>query len=248
VRPLLAPRAVALAGLLLGLAPALARAGEPGPPPSGPRTADRVAVRAVAPETGGAARPRFLSEREVALFARLEALIEGAPVEGDVYPERYARVAVERLVVRGMLASLLVQRGSEPPDLLRLALEARAELADRIGGSAVLDEALRREGLEAAELDAFLRDHVRAAYYIDRAITPIFPVTEDALREAFRATQHPFRALRFEDARVRLRRWLVTERMRSAELEFLQSARARIKISTVLAAPPQPGLGLQAPR
>jgi hypothetical protein len=202
---------------------------------------DRVAVRFIAPETGGAARPRFLTEREIAFFARVEALIEQVPIDVDVYPERYVRSATDRLVGRVMLASLLVQRGSEPPDLPRLALDARAELADRIGGAAVLDDALQREGLEDVELMAFLRDQVRATWYVDKAITPIIAVTEDSLREAFRSTLHPFRTQKFEDARVRLRRWLVAERMRSAELEFLQSARARIKIATVLVPSPQNG-------
>lgn len=206
-----------------------------------PVVVDRVAVRFISPETGGAARPRFLTEREIAFFTRVEALIEQVPIEADVYPERYVRSATDRLVARAMLASLLVQRGSEPPDLPRLALDARAELADRIGGTAVLEDALQREGLEDAELMGFLRDQVRATWYIDKAITPIISVTEDSLREAFRSTLHPFRTQKFDDARVRLRRWLVTERMRSAELEFLQSARARIKIATVLVPPSQNG-------
>ena len=199
-----------------------------------PTVPDRVAVRFISPETGGAARPRFFTEREVAFFARLEALIEQVPLEGDAYPERYVRAAVDRLVARAMLASLLVQRGSEPPDLPRLALDARAELADRIGGAAVLEDALQREGIEEAELLAFLRNQVRAGWYIDRAVAPIIAVTEDSLREAYRSTLHPFRTLKFDEARIRLRRWLVAERLRTAELEFLQSARTRIKISTVL--------------
>ena len=197
---------------------------------------DRVAVRYISPETGGAARPRFLTEREVALFARIEALVEQLPVETDIYPERYVRAAVDRLVARAMLASLLVQRGSEPPDLPRLALDARAELADRIGGPAVLEDALQREGIDESELLTFLRDQVRATWYVDKAVTPVIAINEDALREAFRSTLHPFRMQKLEDARPRLRRWLVVERMRSAELEFLQSARTRIKIATV--APP----------
>ncbi len=204
-----------------------------------PVVVDRVAVRFISPETGGAAHPRFFTEREIALFTRFEALIEQVPIEADVYPERYVRSAADRLVARAMLASLLVQRGSEPPDLPRLALDARAELADRIGGPAVLDDALQREGIEDSELMAFLRDQVRASWYVDKAITPIISITEDSLREAFRSSLHPFRTQKFDDVRGRLRRWLVVERMRSAELEFLQSARARIKIATVLVPPPQ---------
>jgi hypothetical protein len=217
---------VFVAALLLAV-PAGARAQEPTVP-------DRIAVRFFAPETGGAHKPRFFTEREIAFFARCEALIEQVPVEADVYPERYVRASTDRLVARTMLASLLVQRGSEPPDLPKLAAEARAELADRIGGPSVLDDALQREGIDDTELLTFLRDRVRASYYIDRAITPILSVTEDSLREAYRGALHPFRTMKYEDARLRLKRWLIVERMRSTELEFLQSARARIKIATVL--------------
>jgi hypothetical protein len=197
--------------------------------------ADRVAVRYVTPETGGAAKPRFLTERELAFFARIEALLEQTPLEPNDYPERYVRSAVDRLVARSMLASLMIQRGVEPPDLPRLALEARAELEARLGGPHVLADAMKKEGIEDEELFSFLRDEVRAAYYVDRAITPILAVTEDSLREAFRSTIHPFRGSKFDDARLKLRRWLVTERLRAAELEFLQGARARIKITSVRA-------------
>ena len=72
----------------------------------GGQKADRVAVRFVTPETGGAAKPRFLTEREIAFFARLEAINEQLPVEADIYPERYVRAASDRLVARAMLASL----------------------------------------------------------------------------------------------------------------------------------------------
>jgi len=192
-----------------------------------------VAIRFIAPETGGAARPRFFTERELAFFARVEAMIEQVPLEGDIYPERYVRAATDRLVARAMLASLQVQRGTEPPDLQKLSLDARAELADRIGGAAVLEEALEKEGLEEAELMVFLQAQVRAAFYIDRNVVPIAAVTEDALRETYRGTLHPFRGTRYEEAKPRLRRWLVVERMRASELEFLQSTRARIKIDAL---------------
>ncbi|MBX3189470.1 MAG: hypothetical protein KF819_20770 [Labilithrix sp.] len=199
-----------------------------------PVVPDRVAVRFFTPETGGAARPRFLTERELAFFARIEAMNEQTALEPNDYPERYVRVATERLVARQMLASLLVQRGFEPPDLPRQAQDARAEIADRIGGNAALEEALRREGIDEQELAAFLRDRVRATWYIDRAISPILTVTEDQLREAYRSALHPFRGTKLEDVRPRMRRWLVGERLRSAELEFLQSARTRIKVVPVL--------------
>ncbi|MDF2695345.1 MAG: hypothetical protein K0S65_3728, partial [Labilithrix sp.] len=164
---------------------------------------------------------------------RIEALLEQMPLETNDYPERYVRSAVDRLVARSMLSSLMIQRGIEPPDLARLALEARAELESRVGQRALL-EAMQKEGIEDEELLSFLRDELRATYYIDRAITPILAVTEDSLHEAFRSMLHPFRGQKFEEARGKLRRWLVTERLRAAEIEFLQGARARIKVTSVL--------------
>ncbi|HVH44206.1 MAG TPA: hypothetical protein VM925_17765 [Labilithrix sp.] len=204
-----------------------------GAAPSDGVPADRVVVRYVTPETGGSARPRFLTERELAFFARLEALFEQTPLEPNDYPERYVRIAVDRLVARSMLASLMIQRGLEPPELPRLTLDARAELEARLGGAHVLADTMKKEGIEDEELAAFLRDEVRATYYVDRAVTPILAVTEDSLREAYRSTLHPFRGSKFDDVRGKLRRWLVMERLRAAELEFLQGARARIKVSTV---------------
>ncbi len=230
-------RAFTFAASLVAAAalPSRARAAdEPLPGASTAHVPDRVAVRFVSPETGGMAHPRFFTERELALFTRFETLIEQVAVEPNDYLERYTRVATDRLVARAMLASLLLNRGTEPPELSKLALDLRAELADRIGGPAVLEATLKHEGIEESELMTFLQDQARATWYVDRVITPILAVTEDSLSEAFRATLHPFRGMKLEDARLRMRRWLATERMRVAELEFLQSARTRIKIVPVL--------------
>lgn len=190
-------------------------------------------MRLVTAETGGAARPRFFTERELAFFTRMEAQFEQDLLDEGEYPERYVRSAVDRMVSRAMLASLQVQRGVEPPDLGKQALEGRAELEARLGGEKALAALMKREGIEEVELLAFLRDQARAAYYVDRTITPILVVSEDALREAYRTTLHPFRNQKFDEARVKLRRWLVVERLRAAETEFLQSARARVRITTV---------------
>ena len=194
-----------------------------------------MAVRFIAPETGGAAHPRFFTERELGFFTRLEAFFEQTPLADNEYPERYVRSAIDRLISRTMLASLQVQRGVEPPDLNKLALESRAELEARLGqnGEKVLADLMKKEGIEEDELLGFLRDQARAAFYVDRTVTPILVVSEDALREAYRTTIHPFRNQKFDEARVKLRRWLVVERLRAAETEFLQSARQRVRVMTV---------------
>jgi hypothetical protein len=113
------------------------------------------------------------------------------------------------------------------------AAEARADLAERVGGPPALGEAMKAEGIAEAELTAFLFDEVRASYYVDKAVVPILAVSEDALREAYRRSAHPFRGKKFEDVRLPIRRWLVTERLRAAEIEFLQGARARIRTTAV---------------
>ena len=221
--------ALALAGPASAEGPA-----NPGAPSNKPVIVDRVAVRFIAPETGGGAHPRFLTERELGFFTRIEALLEQTPLAANEYPERYVRTAVDRMVARTMLASLQIQRGVEPPELGRLALEGRAELEERLGGEKVLADLMKREGIEDDEVLAVMRDQVRAAFYVDRTITPILAVSEDALREAFRTMLHPFRNQKFDEARVKLRRWLVVERLRAAEIEYLQSARARVRIVTVI--------------
>jgi hypothetical protein len=210
-------------------------------------TLDRTLVRFVSAETGGSARPRFFSEREVAFFTRLEAVVERADLPEGLYPERFVRAAVDRLVARAMLANLLVQRGSEVPDLARRAQEARADLEARVGGASVLEALLASECLGEDELAGFLRDQVRAAAHIDRALASISTVSDDQLREAHRSASHPFRGTKLEEVRPRLRVWLVTERLRAAELEFLQSARGRVKISTTAAVTPSHPPAMPAP-
>jgi hypothetical protein len=198
-----------------------------------PRTVDRVVVRYFAPETGGAARPRFVTERELAFFARVESRAEGVEaVKGD-YPARFVRAALDRIVAEDMLAQLQVRRGVEPPELPRLADEARAELELRVGGPSRLAAIMDEESFDDGELRGSLMRRVRAAYYVDRAIQPILRPSEEELRSAFRTSLHPLRSFRFEDVRPEMARWLVQERLRLVALDFLQAARARVTLAFV---------------
>ena len=207
---------------LVAAAPMAARAA--------PVEVDSIAVRWSSPETGSPSRPRFITRREVACLARLEGLAERLKLTPGEYPERLVRTAIERHVARSMLAALWIQRGTEPPDLPKLATVARAEMAARVGGAARLEEAMKLEGISNDELDLMLRARVRAGFHVDRAITPIFRATEESLREAHRAALHPFRGQKFEDCRDAFRDWYIVERQRAAETEFFQGARARVRI------------------
>jgi len=200
---------------------------------SAPRVlVDRVAVRFYAPETGGSSRPRFISERTLALEARFEALTDESAASA-AYQERYLRAAMERHVAEEILATLMVEQGREPLDLQRQVEDWRAGLVQRIGGPAVLRAALADEGIEDGELDQILRRRVRAANYVDRSLTPILHPSDEQLREVYRTTSHPFKSMKYEDARLPLQRWFVAERLRVAETEFLQAARTRVKIVAV---------------
>ena len=205
----------------------------PGARAASPILVDRVAVRYFTPETGGAAKPRFITERELAFFSRVESRAEGVDVAKGDYPARFVRAAMDRVVAEDMLASLQVRRGVEPPDLLRLADEARAELELRVGGASRLAALMDEESFDDLELRSALMRRVRAAYYVDRAIAPILKPSEEELRGAFRTSLHPLRGFRFEDVREEMTRWLVQERLRLVSADFLQAARARVTIAFV---------------
>lgn len=191
---------------------------------------DRTAVRYTVPETGGAAKPRFVTERELRFWARVEATLD----EGVAPPEfygRYARTALDRFIAEDMLASLLIERGVEPRDLPKAALEAREELEARFTGQVHLADLMKLDGISENELSAFLRRRVRATIYVDRVIVPILKPGEDEIFQAFRTMPSPFRAFAYEDARGRFLRFYIQERFRSVSLDFVKSARARLSFT-----------------
>src|SRR5688572_23053188 len=75
-----------------------------------PLVVDRVVVRFIAPETGGARNPRFIFERTLAFEARIEALSD--PDRGtssdDPYHERHVSAAMERHIAETILAGLRI--------------------------------------------------------------------------------------------------------------------------------------------
>ena len=197
---------------------------------------DRAVVRFYAPETGGTAHPRFIDERTLAFEARLEALAEGPMQAEDGYPERMVRGALEHDVTEELLAGLAHKfiDGSPPskrPDAAELA-SIGDDLAEawyeRLGGRARVEAAAAAEGLDPTEIDAILARQALAAWYLDRAVTPVLKPSEEQLRDVFRSSGHPFTGKSFEDARAALARWFVLQRVRLAESSFYQAARAHV--------------------
>jgi hypothetical protein len=230
-----ARRVACLLMLAAALAPRSAR-GEA--PPQAREVLDRAVVRFYSPETGGTAHPRFVGERTLAFEARLEAMSERSEGSGDGYQERHVRAALEHHVAEEMLASLAhkliagspANRRPSDADLARVGRDLGAALFERLGGQAQIEAAAASEELDDSEVDAILRRQALAAWYLDRALSPILQPTEEQLREVFRTSAHPFRGRPFDQVRDDLARWFVVERVRVAESAFFQGARSRVTI------------------
>lgn len=199
---------------------------------------DRAVARFYAPETGGTAHPRFVDQRVLAFEARLESMAERPEGDGDGYQERHVRAALDHHVGEEMLASLALKliTGSPPTrrpsdaELARVQNELGAALFERLGGRAQVEAAAAAEQLEPFEVDAILRRQALAAWYLDRAVSPMLQPTEEQLREVFRTSAHPFRGRPFDEVHGLLARWFVVERIRVAETAFYQGARTRVVV------------------
>jgi len=194
---------------------------------------DRVAVRFYAPETGGATGPRFITERQLAFEARLDALGEEVGPDPAVSAERHLRAALDRHVVEELLATLQMDGDKGASDAARLAREARVDLEQRARGAQAITFAAHAEGLSPEEVEVVFLRRARAAAYVDRAVSRFLHPTEEQLRESYRTSPHPFRGRPFEDVRTDLARWLVFEKLHALEATFLQTARSRITIVAV---------------
>jgi hypothetical protein len=217
---------------LLGL-PCLAR-GEV----AAPVVLDRAAVRFYAPETGGTAYPRFIFERTLAFEARLSAMAGGSDAAGPSYDERDVRDALEHHVAEEILSSLAdrliadspPERRPAPGVLDALARDIGHAFVEQLGGRPRIDDAARAERIDGVEVEAIVRRRAMAAWYIDRALTPILHPSDEQLRDVFRTSAHPYRGRPFKEVHDALARWFVVERVRAAESAFLQAARSRVRI------------------
>jgi len=199
---------------------------------------DRAVVRFFAPETGGAEQPRFVTERVLAFQARLEAMADRPDGLGEHYDERNVRIALDHAISEEMLAALAQKliRGSplsrrpSDADLVRLTEDLSAGFYERLGGRDRVEQAAAAEQLDASDESKLLERQTLAAFYVDRALTPVLETSDDQLRDVFRTAAHPYRGRPFAEVREPLRRWFVIERLRAAENAFMQGARARLTI------------------
>jgi hypothetical protein len=236
---LVAARAAALAAAIAAsLAVSLALPTRTASAQTASITVDRTVVRFYAAETGGAAYPRYIFERTLAFEARLEALALAPQGIGDGYQEHDVRAALEHHVAEEILATLADRLIADSPpsrrptaeELARVEQDVMAAMFERLGGRARVDDAAKAEQLDTQEVEAVFRRGALAAWYVDRAITPILHPSEEQLRDVYRTSAHPYRGRPLEEVRAPLERWFGVERARVAEGAFLQAARSRVKI------------------
>jgi hypothetical protein len=197
-----------------------------------PRSYDRVVVRWATRASGGDARPRFISARQLAFEARIEALSEGRKL-AQPFTDGHVRAAIQRRISEEILAELPVEPAPEPRDIGRYAEDARVLIEQQVGGRATLNEAAIAEGITAEELNAMLRRRARASYYLDKMVAPMLQPSEADLREAHRRGDTPFTDQTFEASEARLRSWYVSARLRAALDSFYRGVRTKVSVELV---------------
>jgi hypothetical protein len=196
---------------------------------------DRTAVRWHSRATGGVRKPQFISARQLAFEARLEALTEDLPDSGAPYADKHVRSAIQRHLAETMLAALPVDPKPTPRQVARYAEAARGLLFQRIGadGEAKVEAARLAEGITGEELDAILRRRARASWYLDKMVAPMLRPSELDLREVHKRGETPFTDRPFEDVREEIRQWFVSSRLSAALDRYFRNVRARVSITLI---------------
>jgi hypothetical protein len=192
-------------------------------------TADRVAVRYFAAETGGIARPKWINARWLAFQAALEARGEGMRTAS----ERHMRIALELEITETLLSLSPNERLLTQADEVRLVADLRAEHERRVGGADTFSQLATEFNVPPSQISAWVTRKARALHYADRAIAPIRTFDDSELRQSFRSHDDRAFGATFEEAREGLRRWLTVERLRALCSAHYQAARGRTKIVIV---------------
>lgn len=197
-----------------------------------PGALDRVVVRWSARSSAGAAKPRFITARELAFEARIEALSEGRKLTAP-FSDKHVRAAIQRHITEEFLAELPVDPAPDPKDIGHYAEDARLVIEQQVGGRAALNGAALAEGIQADGVNAMLRRRARASYYLDKMIAPMLEPSEVDLREVYRRGDSPYTAERFEDVQDKVRNWYVSTRLRAALDSYYRSIRNKVTVQLI---------------
>jgi hypothetical protein len=193
---------------------------------------DRAVVRWSARATGGVDKPRFITARELAFEARVEAMSESLAPDTP-YNDKHVRAAIQRHIAETILANLPVDPRPTPRQVADYAEAARLIIEQQVGGRAKLNAAASAEGIVSDELNAMLRRRARASWYLDKMVAPMLRPTELDLREVHRRGNTPFSNDKFDLVQEPLRRWYVSTRMNAALERYFRNVRSRVKITLI---------------
>ena len=194
---------------------------------------DRVVVRWHARATGGVTRPQFITARELAFEARLEALAEGYRTEEQPYNEEHVRAAIQRHITEAILAELPATPPATPKQVGNYAEAARLLIEKRVGGRQVLNDAASTEGLDSSDLNALLRQRARASWYLDRMVAPMLKPSDLDLREVHSRGETPYSRQAFESVKESLRNWYISTRLAKAIDRYYRNIRARVNVTLI---------------
>lgn len=193
---------------------------------------DRVVVRWHSRATGGVAKPQFITARELAFEARIEALTEGRRLDVP-YTDKHVRAALQRHITESILAKLPVDPAPTPKEVGGYAEVARLIIEQQVGGRGKLNKAAASEDVESAELNAMLRRRARASWYLDKMVAPMLKPSDIDLREVHRRGETPFTKLRFRDVEERLRNWYISTHLAAALDRYYRTIRSRVTIRLI---------------
>lgn len=200
---------------------------------AGTERVDRIILRWYSRATGGASNPQFISARELAFEARIEAMVEGGGRPGVPYANRHVRAAIQRHITEQMLANLPVSPAPTPAKIGAYAEAARALIEQRVGGRARLNKAASEEGIVSDELNALLRRQARASWYLDKMVAPMLLPTDLDLREVHKSGATPYTNLPFDKVRARLRSWYIATRLARALDNYYRNIRSRVTVKLI---------------
>lgn len=197
-----------------------------------PPAIDRTVVRWAMRDSGKDGMPRFITARELAFEARIEAMGEGRQTP-QAFGDSHVRSAIQRHIAEQILAQLPVDPPPTPAEVGRYAEDARIAIEQQVGGRPKLNLAANAEGITAEELNAMLRRRARATYYLDKMVAPMLQPSESDLREAHQRGDTPFTSMAFEEAEGELRRWYASARLKAALDSFYRSVRTKVAVAII---------------
>ncbi|MBW2458253.1 MAG: hypothetical protein JRI68_27360 [Deltaproteobacteria bacterium] len=195
-------------------------------------TIDRVVVRWHSRATGGVDKPQFITARELAFEARIEALSERNPPRTP-YLDKHVRAALQRHLTETVLAHLPVDPAPTPKEVGNYAENARLIIEQQVGGRAKLNGAAAAEGIVSDELNALLRRRARASWYLDKMVAPMLQPSDLELRAAHKRGETPYTAQKYKDIEPQLRRWYISTRLAAALDRYYRTARSRVDVVVI---------------